>query len=246
MQIATGNNVTSEIQGILPHSRKIWRGIKFGNLVVYITTAKLKFAKISYAHIYMYVWQSRTEPPNLNPLIFLQLQRFWAQPPNLIPANISGYNMVLTFYPHLLYVLYSGKFLREKTFADRQERSISRRKLLRNVKTGRIMGVACLEFHGENFRGWLKNCEIRESFLPRKFPTIRYLLFLLYHILVKFFVSLCIRTSLFRPLISFVLSGLDDFLGFALDQNHEEFTRHKILSWLRILRSVQDIPTSRV
>ena len=49
------------------------------------------------------------------------------------------------------------------------------RKLSRNVKTGRIMGVACLEFRGENFRGRRKNCEIRESFLPRKFPAIRYL-----------------------------------------------------------------------
>ena len=29
-------------------------------------------------------------------------------------------------------------------------------------------------FRGENFRGWLKNREIRESFLPRKFPAIRY------------------------------------------------------------------------
>ena len=37
------------------------------------------------------------------------------------------------------------------------------------------MGVACLEFRGENFRGWLENREIRESFLPRKFPAIRYM-----------------------------------------------------------------------
>ena len=37
----------------------------------------------------------------------------------------------------------------------------------RNVETGRMMGVACLEFHGENFRGWLKNREVCESFLPR-------------------------------------------------------------------------------
>ena len=36
------------------------------------------------------------------------------------------------------------------------------------------MGVACLEFRGENFRGWRENHEIRESFLPRKFPAIRY------------------------------------------------------------------------
>ena len=51
-----------------------------------------------------------------------------------------------------------------------------RRKLLRNVKTGRIMGAACLEFRGENFRGWLKNREIRE--LPQKFPATRYEFFL--------------------------------------------------------------------
>ena len=55
---------------IIPYSRKIWRGIRFGGLAVYIATAKLKSAKISYSHIY--VWRSRTEPPNLNPPIFLQ------------------------------------------------------------------------------------------------------------------------------------------------------------------------------
>ena len=38
------------------------------------------------------------------------------------------------------------------------------------------MGVACLEFRGENFRGWRENREIRESFLPRKFPAIRYII----------------------------------------------------------------------
>ena len=48
---------------------------KFGGLVVYITTAKLKSAKISYSHIY--VWRSHTEPPNL------------------IPASISGYTVYL-------------------------------------------------------------------------------------------------------------------------------------------------------
>ena len=56
------------IQHIILYSRKIWRRIKFGSLAVYITTAKLKSAKISYSHIY--VWRSRTEPPNLNPPIF--------------------------------------------------------------------------------------------------------------------------------------------------------------------------------
>ena len=37
------------------------------------------------------------------------------------------------------------------------------------------MGVACLEFCRENFRRWLKNREICENFLPRKFPAIRYI-----------------------------------------------------------------------
>ena len=35
----------------VPYSRKIWQGIIFGGLTVYITTTKLKFAKISYSHI---------------------------------------------------------------------------------------------------------------------------------------------------------------------------------------------------
>ena len=48
----------------------VWRSI--------ITTAKLKSAKISYLHIY--VWRSRTK-------------QFWAQLPNLIPTNISGYTV---------------------------------------------------------------------------------------------------------------------------------------------------------
>ena len=43
---------------------------KFGLLVIYITTTKLKFAKISYSHIY--VWRSRIISPNLIPLIILQ------------------------------------------------------------------------------------------------------------------------------------------------------------------------------
>ena len=32
------------------------------------------------------------------------------------------------------------------------------------------MGVACLEFRGKNFCGWLKNRESHESFLTQKFP----------------------------------------------------------------------------
>ena len=71
----------------------MWWRIKIGSLAVYLVTAKLKSVKISYLHNIMYVWQSLTESPNLNPPIFLQW-RFGAHPPNLIPTNISGY-MVL-------------------------------------------------------------------------------------------------------------------------------------------------------
>ena len=48
------------------------------------TTAKLKSAYISYTHIY--VWRYRTEPPNLNPQIFL-LKLIIDDLPNLIPAK---------------------------------------------------------------------------------------------------------------------------------------------------------------
>ena len=66
-RVRGGQNLT-----IIPTSTYRITG-KFGgelNLAVYTTTAKLKSAKISYSHIY--VWRSRTEPPNLNPPIFLQ------------------------------------------------------------------------------------------------------------------------------------------------------------------------------
>ena len=43
-----------EVYRRIPYSRKIWQGIKFGSLAVYITTAKLKSAKMSYLHIYAY------------------------------------------------------------------------------------------------------------------------------------------------------------------------------------------------
>ena len=62
-----GKNV--QHSSCIPYSRKIWWGIKFGGLAVYIKI-KLKSAKISYSHIY--VWRSRTKPPSLNLPIFLQ------------------------------------------------------------------------------------------------------------------------------------------------------------------------------
>ena len=76
---------------------------KFGrelNLAVWWSTratAKLKSAKISYSHIY--IWRSCTKPPNLNLPIHMQWQ-FGTQLPNLIPANISGYTVYSELYTH--------------------------------------------------------------------------------------------------------------------------------------------------
>ena len=71
---------------------------KFGgelNLAVWRfapTTVKLKSANISYTHIHVYAWRSRTEPPNLNPPIF-SLELILGDPPNLIPAKFSSYTV---------------------------------------------------------------------------------------------------------------------------------------------------------
>ena len=48
------------------------------------------------------------------------------------------------------------------------------------------MGVACLEFRGEKFRGWLKNREIRESFLPLYGINFRGQRRMLWHLVVYF------------------------------------------------------------
>ena len=100
---------------IIPYSRKTWRGIKFGGLAVQLAIAKLKSANISYLHI-LYVWQSLTEPPNLNLPIFLQW-RFRAQPPNLIPANISGYT-VSDFVKLIARYMQESKLSVNDTFHD--------------------------------------------------------------------------------------------------------------------------------
>ena len=76
----------------LPYSRKIWQ---FGGLA-YDCHIKIRQYFIL---AYIYVWRSLTEPPNINLPIFLQW-RFRAQPPNLIPANISGYT-VCKYYSYV-------------------------------------------------------------------------------------------------------------------------------------------------
>ena len=42
----------------------------------------------------MYIWRYRTTPPNLSPLMVLKMS-FWAKPPNLMTANISGYTVCM-------------------------------------------------------------------------------------------------------------------------------------------------------
>ena len=53
------------LQLYIPYSRKIWWGIKFGGLAVYITITKSKNFLL-HSHIILYVWRSRTEPPSAN------------------------------------------------------------------------------------------------------------------------------------------------------------------------------------
>ena len=48
------------------------------------------------------------------------------------------------------------------------------RKLSRNAKPIVYVGMARPKFHGENFRRWLSNCEIRECFFLESFPSIWY------------------------------------------------------------------------
>ena len=71
---------------LIPYSWKIWGGINLVVLVVY-ATAKLKTR--SYLHIHM---ATPYQTANLNLPIFLKW-RFGAEPPNLIPANISSYTV---------------------------------------------------------------------------------------------------------------------------------------------------------
>ena len=74
---------------------------KFGGLAIYmyITTAKLKSAIISYSHIHMAILYRTANFKSANILAIV----IWAQSPNLIPANISGYTvytMSLHFQAH--------------------------------------------------------------------------------------------------------------------------------------------------
>ena len=85
-------------------------GIIHSNLYQeYISSESVQLPWIAFLHIditrsgenyiIIDIWGSFTEPPNLNRPIFLQsLWQFGAQPPNLIPANISCYTVFMIFF----------------------------------------------------------------------------------------------------------------------------------------------------
>ena len=70
---------------------------------------------------------------------------------------------------------YSGKFSREKTFAKMTNKKISRRKLSQIHTIDQIWVARACDVREENFREQAQIREIHESFLPRKFPAIRYI-----------------------------------------------------------------------
>ena len=71
---------------------------KFGGLAVCVKTAKLKSAKF-FMRTCTY-WRYRTIPPNLIPIMVLKTS-FWAKPPNLMTANISGYTVNMKVLDHI-------------------------------------------------------------------------------------------------------------------------------------------------
>ena len=75
---------------VLPYSRKIWRGIKFGALADRPTDRQIKIRQYL-IRVYTYV-RIYSRPPNLKPPIFL-FTLVGTNPPNLMPAKFSGYTV---------------------------------------------------------------------------------------------------------------------------------------------------------
>ena len=67
-----------------PYSRKIWRGIKFGSLAVYLCNRHIKIHQYFILAYCIYIWQSLTKSPK-------------AQLPNIIPANII-FSYIVYYY----------------------------------------------------------------------------------------------------------------------------------------------------
>ena len=77
------------------YSRKIWRWNKFGDMAVYLATAKLKSANTLYLH-YTYGDPLPNRQLKIRQCFYngdLGPNRQIYFPPNLNPANISGYTV---------------------------------------------------------------------------------------------------------------------------------------------------------
>ena len=73
--------VVASVDNVILYSWKYWRGIKFGGLAVCEQTTKLKSANFEF------------------------FRRFSRNPPNIIPANISGYTVCQYKFISYMYCL---------------------------------------------------------------------------------------------------------------------------------------------
>ena len=74
-------------------SLKYWWGIKFGVLAVCKQTAKLKSVNFFFSRNSVTYRNAKTAKLKST---YLDFRRFSRNPPNIIPANISGYTVVIT------------------------------------------------------------------------------------------------------------------------------------------------------
>ena len=75
----------------LPNSQKIWRGIKFGGLVVFRRNRQIKIRQNLYrVHVCMAILFQTAKFKSAN-------TQFGGKPPNLMTANISGYTVLCSY-----------------------------------------------------------------------------------------------------------------------------------------------------
>ena len=89
-------NMRKICPNVLLYSWKFWWGIKFGSLAVYITTAKLKSAKISYSHIIRVAIPYRTAKLKSANILIIAILGSTAKF-NSRQYFISGYTVYYTF-----------------------------------------------------------------------------------------------------------------------------------------------------
>ena len=77
---------------LIPYSRKIWQGIKFGSLAVCMSNRQIKISQnFLLAYIRMSIPYQTAKFKSAN--MFAKAILFGTQLPNLIPANIYGYTV---------------------------------------------------------------------------------------------------------------------------------------------------------